>query len=140
MVVGVQGTGFLLSHPAFAGLRVLAQRDFVQGDLTTANEAGDPPGQHDHGTKVLSLLAGQEPGVFSGVAPEVTVLLAKIDDLSLNTQLEDDGWIAGLEWLEEQGADIVTSSILSCAGGGSGRPEFKHGATEPTSLAAARPP
>lgn len=136
VVVGVQDTGFLLSHRAFARLRVLAQRDFVQGDETTANQPGEPSGQHDHGTKVLSLLAGREPGVFSGVAPEVSVLLAKIDDVGLNTPIEDDWWVAGLEWLEQQGADLVTSSIGYCAGGGACLAQLKDGKTEPTTIAA----
>ncbi|MFZ6181262.1 hypothetical protein ACOXH8_21170, partial [Nannocystis pusilla] len=44
VVVGVQDTGFVLKHQAFAGVQVIAARDFVQGDDVVADEAGDTPG------------------------------------------------------------------------------------------------
>jgi hypothetical protein len=133
VVVGVLDTGFTLEHQAFSHLAVQAQRDFVNDDDNTADQPGDPAGQHDHGTKVLSLLAGLDPGHYAGAAPQVTVILAKIDDLEVDEPYEDDWWVAGLEWIEAQGADLATGSIGYCV---DCPPERMDGQTEPTTIAA----
>ena len=111
VVVGVQDTGFSLEHEAFAQLDVVDQHDFINDDDETADETGDPAGQHDHGTWVLSLLAGWDPGDYKGVAPRISVLLSKVEDTSQEQPIEEDWWIEGLEWLEAAGADVVTSSL-----------------------------
>jgi subtilisin family serine protease len=111
VVVGVQDTGFLRQHQAFAQLTVLAEHDFIHDDGNTADEPGDPAGQHNHGTSVLGLLAGLDEGNYAGVAPRVTVILSKVEDTSQEQPIEEDWWIAGLEWLESLGADMMTSSL-----------------------------
>ncbi|MCY1056653.1 S8 family serine peptidase [Nannocystis sp. SCPEA4] len=111
VVVGVQDSGFALGHQAFAGLNVLAARDFVQGDDVVADEPGDDEGQDRHGTIVLSLLAGDDGEQFSGVAPGVSVLLAKTERIGEEMPYEEDLYVAGLEWLEGMGADMFTASL-----------------------------
>jgi len=111
VVVGVQDTGFVLDHEAFADLDVLAQWDFIHDDGVTHDEEEDAEGQHSHGTSVLSLLAGWDEGSFGGVAPDVTVILSKTEDTSQEEPIEEDWWVEGLEWLEEMGADVVTASL-----------------------------
>jgi Subtilase family/Putative metal-binding motif len=135
VTVGVLDTGFSLAHKALTGVQVAAKRDFVNKDDVVENEAGDPKGQHDHGTMILSLLAGKETGAFSGAAPDVKVILAKIDDLASDKPIEDDWWVAGLQWAEKQGADLVTTSIGFCTSPCS--PAQLDGKTEATSKAAA---
>jgi serine protease AprX len=139
VVIGVLDTGFSLEHRAFAhlGQRVLAQYDFVNDDAQVHDEPGDPAGQQRHGTSVLSLLAGLDEGQFVGVAPQASYLLAKIDDLRQDSAVEDDWWVAGLEWVESEGADIAVTAIAFCAGGGACTPDRMDGKTEPTSRAAA---
>ena len=135
IVVGVLDTGFRLDHRAFASLDLRGQRDFVHGDAVVSPQAGDRPTEHQHGTMVLAMLAGLQRGVFSGVAPEVGVLLAKVDDPEQDIAAEDDWWVAGLEWAEARGADLITTSIGFCAA--PCRPEQLDGLTEATSRAAA---
>jgi subtilisin family serine protease len=135
VVVGILDTGFTLQHTALAGIEVLAKRDFINGDDNVEDEAVDPPGQHDHGTMILSLLAGKDPGKYSGAAPDVKVILAKVDYLPNDTPIEDDWFVAGLEWAEEQGADLVTTSLGFCTPPCD--PSQKDGETEATSKAAA---
>src|SRR5512143_269681 len=50
--------GFNTLHPAFAGVAVTAQRDFVFGDSIVRDEPNDQPGAQAHGTAVWSLFAG----------------------------------------------------------------------------------
>ncbi|MBI2418697.1 MAG: S8 family serine peptidase [Ignavibacteriales bacterium] len=90
VLIGVLDSGFDLSHEVFQGLHVLSERDFVQGDMITANQPGDAPGQDSHGTFVLSVLAGYKAGVFSGVASKVEVVLAKTENIGSETHAEED--------------------------------------------------
>ena len=111
VVVGVQDTGFELSHQAFAGVNVLASHDFINDDDIVSNEPGDPGSQINHGTLVLGTLAGAEPGVFMGVAPGIDVILSKTEQTNAEVPAEEDYYVAGLEWIEMQGADIFTASL-----------------------------
>ncbi len=111
VVVGVQDSGFDLRHPALSGVEVLDSWDFVGDDGEVGPEEGDPASQHAHGTMVLSLLAGLEPGVYRGVAPGVSVILTKTEDVSVEMPFEEDLYVAGLEFIEASGADIFTASL-----------------------------
>ncbi|MBM3278348.1 MAG: S8 family serine peptidase [Candidatus Handelsmanbacteria bacterium] len=105
-------------HPAFVGLRVVAQRDFVNNDEVVGDQMGQPltgdetrSTQNHHGTQVLAMLAGREPGRFSGAAPEAEYLLAKTEENATETPADEDRWIAGLEWAASLGAQIINSSL-----------------------------
>ncbi len=111
VVVGVQDTGFDLSHQAFGEVNVLDSYDFINDDPVVSNEPGDPGSQINHGTLVLGTLAGSEPGVFMGVAPGIDVLLSKTEQTNAEVPAEEDYYVAGLEWIEMQGADIFTASL-----------------------------
>jgi MYXO-CTERM domain-containing protein len=111
VVVALLDSGFTLGHSALGHLDVLAQRDFVKGDDVVSDEGNDVPGQHNHGTSVLGLLAGQAPGSYMGAAPAVTVILAKTEDISFEQPIEEDWFVAGLEWVEGLGADMATASL-----------------------------
>jgi len=111
VVVGVQDTGFDLDHQAFASLDVLAAHDFINDDDIVGIEPGDPDQQPSHGTRVLALLAGSDPGTFMGVAPGVSVILSKTEDAFNEAPVEEDYYVAGLEWIELQGADVFTASL-----------------------------
>jgi hypothetical protein len=111
VVIGVLDSGFNLWHVAFSGLDVLGQYDFLEGDPDPSQQPGDTPGQSNHGTAVLSILGGHEPGSFTGGAWQASFFLAKTEDTSDEYEQEEDFWVAGLEWLDDSGADIVSSSL-----------------------------
>jgi MYXO-CTERM domain-containing protein len=111
VIVGVLDSGYWLEHPALSGATVLEARDFVQDDGVVENEAGDHATQHDHGTSVVSLLAGADPGGFEGVAPSVSLLLAKTEIVDDEVIGEEDLFVAGLEWIESRGADISIAAL-----------------------------
>lgn len=110
-VVGILDTGFNLWHTALAGADVLDQYDFLGDDPDPSQQEGDPPGQANHGTAVLSIIAANEPGIYTGGARGASFLLAKTEDTSGEYQQEEDFWVAGLEWMELGGADLVSSSL-----------------------------
>ena len=117
IVIGLLDTGFNLEHTALERVDVIAQRDFINDDVNTADEVNqDDPGQNDHGSMVLGILAGDAPGQLIGIAPHARYLLGKTEVVSqqgveFERQIEEDWWIEGLEWLEEMGGEIVSSSL-----------------------------
>jgi len=112
VVIGVLDTGFELSHECFARLDVRGERDFVFNDSDPSYDARqDPPGQSNHGTATLSAMAGYAPGKLIGPAYGAGVLLAKTERTNSERPIEEDYWIAGLEWVEAMGADVATTSL-----------------------------
>lgn len=112
--IALLDTGFLPSHESLAPLDVQASWDFVNGDSVVADQPGDvtsPADPAEHGTEVWSLLAACAPGKLVGPAFGATFLLAKVDDPNSETHVDEDRWVAGLEWADSIGANIVSSSL-----------------------------
>lgn len=65
----------------------------------------------DHGTAVLSVLAGSLPGYIEGTAPGADFLLFRTEDVSTEFPCEEDFWAAGAEFADSAGADIISSSL-----------------------------
>ncbi|MBX7150548.1 S8 family peptidase [bacterium] len=111
VLIGMIDTGFNLTHEAFDSIKVAGQYDFIENDTDVSEPVGSKGGS-SHGTQVLSTIAGYAGGHLIGTAFGATFLLARTeDDDGIGEKAEEDQWIEGLEWLEEQGADIVSSSI-----------------------------
>ncbi|MCH7755032.1 S8 family serine peptidase [candidate division KSB1 bacterium] len=111
--IGMLDTGFKhTDHEAFENLNVIAEFDFINNDDVTENEENqDVPGQHNHGTQTLSTVGGFMEGKLIGSAFGASFLLAKTEILQDEIPAEEDNWVAGIEWLENQGVDIVSSSL-----------------------------
>ncbi len=113
VLICVLDTGFDLDHEALEGVNVVAEYDFVQSDSVTSDEVDDIPGQDEHGTRVLGTIAGFHEGDLIGPACGAEYILAKteIRNDPFDVTVEEDNWVAGIEWAEGLGADIVTSSV-----------------------------
>lgn len=111
VVVGMLDTGFNTEHEALAGVDVLGAWDFINDDPVVANEPGDSLAQQNHGTMTLSTIAGFMPGRLIGPAFAASFYLAKTEDWSQEAPIEEDWWVEGIEWLEAQGCDLVSSSL-----------------------------
>ena len=110
VMVAVFDTGFdTLSHEAFAAMSIVDRHDFVNGDEDVAN--GRDRGEGSHGTETLSVLGGWAPGHLIGPAFNATYILAKTEDTSSETPVEEDNWAAAAEWAEARGADVISSSL-----------------------------
>ncbi len=109
--IAILDTGFETGHSAFAKAKIVAERDFVFNDGVVRNQPGDAPQASRHGTATWSLLAAEAPGVLIGVAPEAEYLLAKTEDVRSETRLEEDNYVAALEWADSLGARVVSSSL-----------------------------
>jgi subtilisin family serine protease len=144
---GVDGTGvriaifdggFDTQNPAFTGITVTAQYDFVFGDTIVRNEPADVASAHSHGTAVWSLFAGDVPGRLHGVARGASYLLAKTEDVRTEMRVEEDNYVAALEWADSIGVDIVSSSLayLNFDNGFSYTPSQLNGDVAVTTVAA----
>ena len=98
-------------HDATKNNKVLAEYDFIQGDSTTSIGPGDFPGQGNHGMYTYSALSGFKEGTLIGPAYGASFLLAKTEVIGSETPIEEDYYVQGLEWLEQNGADLVSSSL-----------------------------
>lgn len=96
-------------HNLFDSLNIVATRDFVNNDTNVTNH-GDM-GDGSHGTRTLSCIAGFRLGAYIGASPHASVALAKTENTQYERRIEEDNYIAGLEWLDSLGCDIVSSSI-----------------------------
>lgn len=84
--------------------RILGVKNFVSPDKDLFR--GD-----SHGTMVLSCIASDIPGDLVGSAPNVLVYLAKTEDGRTETKQEEDNWVAGIEWADSLGIDVLNSSL-----------------------------
>lgn len=109
----VMDTGFSLEHDVFDSLNLIAEWDFVNDDSITANQTTqeEQNNQHNHGTMVLSAMAANLPGFLIGPAFKSEYLLAKTEMVADEIQVEEDNYVAGLEWGEINGADVVSTSL-----------------------------
>lgn len=88
----------------FDSLRLLGTKNIVS------------PGQSvyesdDHGTKVLSCMAANSPGVMVGTAPDARYWLIKSEDNRSEFPVEEDYWVAAVEFADSVGVDVITSSL-----------------------------
>lgn len=65
----------------------------------------------DHGTKVLSCLAANAPGVMVGTAPEASYWLIKSEDGRSEYPIEEDYWTAAVEFADSVGVHAISSSL-----------------------------
>lgn len=115
VLVAMFDTGFRKDHETFASIlaeaRLIAERDFVFDDGNVQNEAEDDPGAHNHGTSTWSTLGGATPGQLYGPAFGASFILAKTEDIRDETPVEEDNWMAAMEWADSLGADVISSSL-----------------------------
>jgi len=87
-----------LNHRLFVG------HDFVEHDEALYESA-------QHGTSVLSTMASDLPGYFVGTAPHATYFLLKTEDTGGEYPVEEANWVAGAEWADSAGVDIINASL-----------------------------
>jgi len=111
VVVAMLDTGYNKAHTATVQLKRIAEYDFVFGDTQTANEPADVAAQWDHGTGTWSVLGGYAPNNLIGPAYNASFLLAKTEDVRSESPVEEDNWLAAVEWADSLGAEVISSSL-----------------------------
>ena len=68
-------------------------------------------GNNNHGTNVLSIIASHLPGRMIGSAPDADYVLLRSEELEHEYIVEEDNWIAAVEYADSIGVDLITSSL-----------------------------
>ena len=84
--------------------RILGTWDFVANETSVA-------GDNSHGTHVLSCMGGYIPGEFMGTAPQASYWLLRTEEGAAETVSEEYNWVAGAEFADSVGADMINSSL-----------------------------
>ncbi|MFN0174696.1 MAG: S8 family peptidase [Saprospiraceae bacterium] len=84
--------------------RLIPGWDFVERDAGVFEGA-------QHGTSVLSVMASNLPKYFVGTAPDATYFLLKTEDTGGEFPIEEANWVAGAEWADSAGVDIINASL-----------------------------
>ncbi len=110
VTICVMDAGFNnLAHVVFNTIDIIATWDFVNGDPNVGDE--NDMGSGSHGTYVLSVLGGYSPGNLIGPAYRANYILAKTENTDSETPVEEDNWIAAMEWADSIGVDLTSTSL-----------------------------
>jgi subtilisin family serine protease len=67
--------------------------------------------ENNHGTNVLSIIASNLPGRMIGSAPDADYVLLRSEEINHEYIVEEDNWIAAVEYADSIGVDLITSSL-----------------------------
>ena len=110
ILIAILDGGFLKADliPSLGNLRA---RMGIKGTRDIILRSNYVYSYHYHGTAVLSVLAGDLPGIIEGTAPGADFWLIRTEDTSTEFPVEEDYWAAGAEFADSLGADIISSSL-----------------------------
>lgn len=110
VTIAVMDAGFnRLSHEAFSTMNIIAKWDFVNNDPGVGDSTD--MGEGSHGTQTLSNVGGYKSGQLIAPAFNSSFILAKTENTDSETPIEEDNWIAALEWADSLGADVTSTSL-----------------------------
>jgi serine protease AprX len=111
VIVGVFDNGFRLpGHEVFSSMNIIATRDFV--DHKTSVVPNNPSsGFGGHGVSTLSVIGGYKPGQLIGPAFGASFILARTENDSSETPIEEDNWVAAIEWADSLGVQVTSTSL-----------------------------
>ncbi len=108
-LIGIIDAGFFhadslkaLAH-LFSDKKIIAVRNFVSSK--------NPFMGATHGMMVLSSIAGILPGKLLGVAPDAEFILMETENDTSEYPVEEDAWVAAMEFADSLGVDVVNSSL-----------------------------
>jgi len=126
---GYAGDGVLIAvldggadnlHPALLSADVVAIHDFVGDDSVVSYTPNDPDDVPDdpfdpypdaHGTYTWTTVGGFAPGHLVGPAYRASFAFARTEQTRDETRIEEDNYVAGIEWADSLGADVVSTSL-----------------------------
>jgi serine protease AprX len=110
MLIAATDSGFpnVDVNSGFAQLRanngIAGGWDFVDRDATIYED-------HYHGARVLSVMAGNDPGNFEGTAPDARYYLFRTEEASQETPAEMSYWVQAAERADSLGVDVINVSL-----------------------------
>jgi serine protease AprX len=110
VLIAVLDGGFINAENV-SSLATLRNRKGIKGTFDFVKNDEFVYDYHNHGTAVLSVLAGSLTGFIEGSAPGADFFLLRTEDTGSEFPVEEDYWAAGAEFADSIGADIISSSL-----------------------------
>ncbi len=110
MLIAVTDSGFpnVNVNTGFTQLRnnngIAGGWDFVARDATIYED-------HFHGSRVLSVMAGNDPGNFEGTAPDARYYLFRTEEAAQETPAEMSYWVQAAERADSLGVNVINVSL-----------------------------
>ena len=110
ILIAVLDAGFrnVDTNPGFDSLR-LSNR--LTGSVSVIDPSTDVYREDSHGALVLSAMAGNLPGKYTGTAPDASYYLLQTEYVPTEYLVETDFWVRGAEIVDSVGADLINSSL-----------------------------
>lgn len=108
--IGVLDAGFFNvdTNPAFDSLRIQHR---LKGAISIIDPTIDVFREDTHGAHALSVMAGNSPNNFLGVAPHASYWLIQTEYVPSEYLFETDFWVRGIEFADSVGVDLINSSL-----------------------------
>jgi len=94
--------------PVFDSLQIkeklLATYDFVENESNVFDD-------HDHGTKVFSVIGANLPESLIGVAYDAEFVLLRSEEVASESRIEEFYWLKAAEFADSIGVDIINASL-----------------------------
>ena len=110
ILIAVLDGGFI-NADKISSLNNLRNRKGIKATYDFVENNGFVYSFSPHGTAVLSVLAGNLTEQIEGTAPGADYLLLKTEVAESEFPFEEDLWVAGAEFADSAGADIISSSL-----------------------------
>lgn len=94
----------ITSNPQLKNIHLKGAKSFIYEDQ-------DPYGTDDHGIWTTSCMATNMPGYYVGTAPEANYWLLRSEDINSEYPVEQDYWVAAIEYADSVGVDVVNTSL-----------------------------
>ena len=98
------------THPSLEHIRndnrLVRFRDFTQSDPTQVC-----PRINTHGMAVASVAVGYKEGQLIGPGYGATIYAAATECGPYERNVEEDNFVAAVEWMESEGVDVITASL-----------------------------
>lgn len=112
ILVAVLDSGFSNVDAMEAFQRLRDHGDLLGGyDFVSRNDNVFEYTGNDHGTRVLSNMAGFIPDAFVGTAPDASYYLFRTEDVSSEMPVEESYWVEAAERADSLGVHIINSSL-----------------------------
>lgn len=104
--IAVIDAGFfnIKTNPSLSNINIKGAKSFIYED-------SNPYNTENHGVWVTSCMATNMPGFYVGTAPEANYWLLRTEDVTSEYPVEQDYWVAAIEYADSVGVDIVNTSL-----------------------------
>jgi subtilisin family serine protease len=110
MFIGIIDGGFYKVNE-LSGFDSLRNSGRLRGFKNLTSDFENPLGNNTHGTNCFSIIAACLPEQMIGSAPDADYLLVRSEETDHELLVEEDNWIAAVEYADSMGVDLITSSL-----------------------------